>query len=71
MVGALAATALLFLTRPGAVLALLAAPLAVPPVRGVVVDRAAGPELVPALVATGRLQLAFGALLAAGVAVSA
>jgi 1,4-dihydroxy-2-naphthoate octaprenyltransferase len=71
VVGALAGAPLLALSRPGAALAVLAAALAVGPVRRVVVERATGAELVPALVATGQLQLAFGALLAAGVAVSA
>ena len=54
---------------PGALAAFLAAPLAVPPVRAVV-RKALGPALVPVLVATGRLQLVFGVLLAAGIAVS-
>lgn len=67
----LAAAPALAPARPGAALALLAVPLAVAPLRRVVVERAAGPDLVPALVATGRLQLTFGALLAAGVAISA
>lgn len=71
VVGALVTAPLLAPARPGAALAVLAAALAVGPVRRVVVERATGAELVPALVATGQLQLAFGALLAAGVAVSA
>lgn len=55
--------------RPGAAIALAAIPLG----RNAVVavlggDR--GPALIPVLVATGRLQLAFGGLLAAGLVVS-
>lgn len=50
---------------PGALLALLAAPLAVVPVRRVL-HGAAGRDLVPVLQATGRLQLAYGVLLAVG-----
>lgn len=69
--GALVSTALLVPARPGAVLAVLAVPLAVPPVRQVMVDQATGAALVPALIGTGRLQLVFGALLAAGLVVSA
>lgn len=69
--GALVTAALLVPARPGAALAVLAVPLALPPVRQVMVDQARGAALVPALVATGRLQLVFGALLAAGLAVSA
>lgn len=55
--------------RPAAVLALAAVPLArnavVAVLRG---DR--GPALIPVLVATGRVQLVFGALLALGLAIS-
>jgi 1,4-dihydroxy-2-naphthoate octaprenyltransferase len=55
--------------RPAAVLALAAIPLGRGPVIAVLQgDR--GPALIPVLVATGRLQLAFGALLALGLAVS-
>jgi len=51
--------------RPAAALALAAIPLGQRPVVAVLRgDR--GPALVPVLVATGRLQLAFGALLALG-----
>lgn len=55
----------LAVTSPWPLLALVAAPLAVPPVRAV---RAAplGPELITALSGTARLQLAFAVLLAAG-----
>ena len=49
---------------PWSLLSLAAIPLAVPPLREV--GDAAGRALVPVLVATARLQLAFGALLAMG-----
>jgi 1,4-dihydroxy-2-naphthoate polyprenyltransferase len=52
---------------PGALLALAAAPLAVPPLRAVA-TRTDPPSLVKALIATGRLQLVLSALLAAGLA---
>ncbi len=55
--------------RLGALLALLAAPLAVGPVR-TVLRGARGPQLISVLVATGRLQLVFGALLTIGIAVA-
>ncbi len=54
--------------RPVALTALAAAPLAARPVR-LVRGGAAGPRLVTALAQTGRLQLAFGVLLAAGLAI--
>ncbi len=57
--------ALLALARPGTALALLALPLALPPVR-LVRTGATGRALIPALVGTGRLQLGYGALLAVG-----
>lgn len=53
---------------PFAPLALLALPLAVLPVRRVLSGEE-GPGLIAVLGATGKLQLAFGALLAAGVAI--
>jgi 1,4-dihydroxy-2-naphthoate octaprenyltransferase len=53
--------------RPYALLALLALPLAVRPVT-VVLRGAEGPGLLPVLAATGRIQLAMGALLALGIA---
>jgi 1,4-dihydroxy-2-naphthoate polyprenyltransferase len=53
---------------PLALIALAAAPLAVPPLRGVH-DGAAGQGLISALGQTGRLQLAFGALLTVGLAI--
>jgi 1,4-dihydroxy-2-naphthoate octaprenyltransferase len=55
------------LLRAGALLAFLAAPLANVPVRSVVGGET-GAGLVPVLLATGRLQLAYGVLLAAGIA---
>ncbi|GAC1315081.1 MAG: 1,4-dihydroxy-2-naphthoate polyprenyltransferase [Acidimicrobiales bacterium] len=51
--------------RIGGLVALLAAPFAVFPVRAVL-RRAAGRELIPVLGATGRLQLVFGLLLTVG-----
>ena len=55
--------------RPAAVLALAAIPLGRNAVLAVLRgDR--GPALIPVLVATGRLQLAFGALLTVGLAIS-
>ncbi|SEO66094.1 1,4-dihydroxy-2-naphthoate polyprenyltransferase [Trujillonella endophytica] len=55
--------------RPWALLALLAAPLAVPPVR-LVLSGARGPALIAGLQATGKLTLATGVLLGAGLALS-
>jgi 1,4-dihydroxy-2-naphthoate octaprenyltransferase len=52
---------------PFAALALLALPLAVPPVRAVH-GGATGPALITALQQTGRLQLGYGLLLAVGLA---
>ncbi|MDQ6947288.1 MAG: hypothetical protein M3256_13700, partial [Actinomycetota bacterium] len=52
---------------PLALLALAALPLAAPPIRRVRSGEA-GRGLVDVLVATGRLQLVFGFLLAAGIA---
>ena len=54
---------------PGALLSLLAAPLAAGPVRAVRAGMT-GRHLVPVLQGTGKLQLAYGVLLAAGLAVS-
>jgi 1,4-dihydroxy-2-naphthoate polyprenyltransferase len=54
--------------RPLTLLALAAVPLALMPVR-LVRDGAAGPRLITALGQTGRLQLAFGALLTVGLAI--
>jgi 1,4-dihydroxy-2-naphthoate octaprenyltransferase len=55
--------------RPGALLALLAAPLAVGPLRRVR-GGAVGRDLVAVLQETGRLQLAYGLLLAGGLTLS-
>jgi 1,4-dihydroxy-2-naphthoate octaprenyltransferase len=52
--------------RPWSVLVLLALPLAVPLSR-TVLSGTSGPDLIPVLVGTGRLQLAVGALLALGI----
>jgi 1,4-dihydroxy-2-naphthoate octaprenyltransferase len=52
--------------RVGSILALFALPAALPPLRRVM-GGAAGQQLIPVLGATGRTQLAFGILLAAGV----
>ena len=54
-------------TAPGALLALAAAPLAVPPLR-IVASTTDPPSLVRALVATARLQLVLSVLLAVGLA---
>lgn len=51
--------------RIGSLLAVLAIPFAVSPVRSIL-GRASGRELIPVLGATGRLQLAFGLLLTVG-----
>ncbi|HWG73614.1 MAG TPA: 1,4-dihydroxy-2-naphthoate polyprenyltransferase [Acidimicrobiales bacterium] len=53
--------------RPWALLALVALPLAVPPARRVR-HRESGRGLIEVLGATGRLQIAFGALLTVGIA---
>jgi 1,4-dihydroxy-2-naphthoate octaprenyltransferase len=55
--------------RPWALIALLAAPLAVPPVR-TVLGGGRGPVLIGSLKATGQLTLATGVLLAVGLALS-
>jgi 1,4-dihydroxy-2-naphthoate polyprenyltransferase len=59
------AVALLGLSRPPVLLALAAAPLALPPVR-LVRRREDGPGLIAALVGAARVQLVVGVLLAAG-----
>ncbi|MEZ5216715.1 MAG: 1,4-dihydroxy-2-naphthoate polyprenyltransferase [Ilumatobacteraceae bacterium] len=56
--------------RPPALLALLAVPIAVPPVRAVL-GGAKGRALIPVLGGTGRIQLVFGALLTLGLALGA
>ena len=57
------------LTRPWALLGLLAAPLALPPVR-TVLSGGVGRDLIGALQGTGRLTLVTGVLLAVGLALS-
>ena len=69
VLGALAAAVVVAPAAPGSLLALLAAPLAVGPVRAVRAG-VTGHALVPVLQGTGQLQLAYGVLLAAGLAVS-
>ena len=69
VVAAFAAALATVPSAPGALLALLAAPLAAGPVRAVRAG-STGRELVPVLQGTGQLQLAYGALLALGLAVS-
>jgi 1,4-dihydroxy-2-naphthoate octaprenyltransferase len=54
--------------HPWALLALLAAPLSIPPARQVI-GGAKGPDLIAVLGETARLQIAFGALLAIGLAI--
>ncbi|MFD0686515.1 1,4-dihydroxy-2-naphthoate polyprenyltransferase [Actinomadura fibrosa] len=53
--------------HPWALIALLAAPLSVPPTQKVL-GGATGPGLIPVLGETGRLQIAYGVLLAVGLA---
>jgi 1,4-dihydroxy-2-naphthoate polyprenyltransferase len=60
--------ALIALARPLALLVVLTVPLALAPIRTVRAG-AVGPALIGALARTGRLQLAFGALLTIGLAV--
>jgi len=64
-----AVSAALSVSTPFAPLALLALPLAVAPVRRVLSGEE-GMGLIAVLGATGKLQLAFGALLTAGIAIS-
>ena len=70
LVAAFALVVPVALDRPLAALAFGAVVLAVPPVR-LVRAGAAGRDLIAVLGATGKLQLAFGVLLAAGLAISA
>src|SRR5262249_52360169 len=63
-----AGAALVAVVRPLTLLTLAAVPLALPPVRAVRAG-ADGPDLISALGLTGRLQLAFGALLTLGLAI--
>ncbi|MFA1539341.1 1,4-dihydroxy-2-naphthoate polyprenyltransferase [Actinomadura monticuli] len=53
--------------HPWALIALLAAPLTLPPTQKVL-QGASGPALIPVLGETGRLQIAYGVLLAVGLA---
>ncbi|MGK5111003.1 1,4-dihydroxy-2-naphthoate polyprenyltransferase [Geodermatophilus sp. CPCC 205506] len=66
---AFAVVAAIGVTRPWALLGLLAVPLAVPPVR-TVLSGGRGPVLIGALQGTGVLTLATGVLVAAGLALS-
>lgn len=67
VVGAFCLVPLIAVAQPLALVAIVALPLAWRPAR-TVASGATGRQLVPALVATGQLQLAFGALLALGIA---
>ncbi|MDA8266190.1 MAG: 1,4-dihydroxy-2-naphthoate polyprenyltransferase [Actinomycetota bacterium] len=67
LVGSFVVVAILGTKRPLALIALAAAALALSPARSVL-KGASGRHLVPVLVMTGRLLLAFGVLLAAGIA---
>ena len=68
VVGAFCLVPVIAVAQPLALVALAAAPLARGPAKAVA-SGAAGRQLIPALVGTGKLQLAFGALLALGIAV--
>ena len=57
----------LSLLRPGALLAFVAVPLAVAPIRSVI-KGASGLELIPVLGATGKLQMAYGVTRCVGLA---
>ena len=70
LAGAYVSLPVLALSRQGALLAALSAPLALRPLR-VVASEAVGARLLPALADTGRLQLGYGVLLAAGLVLSA
>ncbi len=62
------AAAAMAVTAPLTLLTLAALPFALAPIR-LVIGRATGPQLITALAQTGRLQLAFGALLTLGLAI--
>jgi 1,4-dihydroxy-2-naphthoate octaprenyltransferase len=66
---AFAVIAAVGVTRPWVLIALLAAPLAVPPARTVLAG-GRGPALIAALQGTGLLTLVTGVLLGAGLALS-
>ncbi len=67
--GAFAGLALVATVRMGALIGVAAVPLAVPPVRRVL-GGAPPPRLIAVLGATGKLQLAVGALLTAGILIA-
>lgn len=69
VVAAFAVVVLVGVARPWALLGLLAAPVAVPPVR-TVLSGARGPALITALGGTGRATLVTGVVFAAGLALS-
>ena len=69
IVAGFVALAIVALDRPATLLGLLAAPLAVAPIR-TVTRGAKGPELIAVLGATGRLQMVYGALAVAGLLIS-
>jgi 1,4-dihydroxy-2-naphthoate octaprenyltransferase len=69
LVAALVFTAALGAAHPWALLGLLAAPLAMPPIT-IVRQRSDPPSLVRALIATARFQLVLGSLLAVGLEIS-
>jgi 1,4-dihydroxy-2-naphthoate octaprenyltransferase len=62
-----ALAAVIAVARPWALIALASLPAAVAPMRRVA-GGASGPALIEVLVATGKVQLAYGLLLAAGIA---
>ncbi|MTD14486.1 1,4-dihydroxy-2-naphthoate polyprenyltransferase [Nakamurella sp. YIM 132087] len=66
--GAFLAVAVIGLRHPWCLLALLALPLAVPPVRAAM-SGARGPALLPALGAIGRLEIVWAVLLTAGLVI--
>jgi 1,4-dihydroxy-2-naphthoate octaprenyltransferase len=70
VVGAFAAVVGIGAARPPALVALVALPLAGPPVRAVLDATSPPPRLVGALIGTARLELVTGLLLAAGLVLS-
>jgi 1,4-dihydroxy-2-naphthoate octaprenyltransferase len=69
LIGALVGSVAVAFARPGALVALVAIPLAVAPIRRVL-GGASGSRLIPVLGATGKVQLAVGGLLALGMALT-
>jgi 1,4-dihydroxy-2-naphthoate octaprenyltransferase len=67
VLGAVVAAVLCAVDRPWSALAVAAGVVAVPPIRSVL-GGATGRDLIPVLGGTGRVQLAYGALLAIGLA---